>query len=326
VRPRSGARLGIVLLLAGCEGRQAVLAPIGADAARLADLSWLLFLAGAAIFVLVMALVAVALAGGKAVRNALGSRRAILAGGVAFPVVVLAALLLHTLGLAAALNARAEEGGPLRIAVTGRQYWWEVRYPDLGIVTANEIHIPVGRPVELLLDSGDVIHSLWIPALHGKRDMIPGRVNRLAVRADRPGVVRGQCAEFCGTQHALMALFVVAAEAAEFTRWVERQKTPVQPPQDEGLARGWRAFGMAGCGACHAVRGTPWQGRIGPDLTLVGARLSLGAGTLDNNHATLAGWIGAPQALKEGNRMPGFAAVLTGPELRAVAAWLGSLK
>jgi cytochrome c oxidase subunit 2 len=326
VTARRAAHPGVVLLLAGCEGRQAVLAPMSQDGERIADLGWLLFIGGTAIFVLVMTLLAVALAGGERVRHVLGSRQAILAGGVAFPVVVLAALLVHTLGLAAALTTRAGAEGPLTIAVTGRQYWWEVRYPDQGIVTANEIHIPVGRPVELLLDSGDVIHSLWIPALHGKRDMIPGRVNRLVVQAARPGVMRGQCAEFCGTQHALMALFVVATEEAEFASWVERQRTPVRPPEDDVLALGWRAFGTAGCGACHAVRGTPWQGRTGPDLTLVGARLSLGAGTLDNSHATLAGWIGAPQALKEGNRMPGFAAVLDGPELRAVAAWLGSLK
>jgi cytochrome c oxidase subunit 2 len=326
VTPRLAFVLGPALLLAGCEGRQAVLAPMGSEGERLTELSWLLFLAGTAIFLLVMALLGVALAGGERVRHRLGSRQAILVGGVAFPVVVLAALLVHTLGIAAALGPREAGEAPLRIEVTGRQYWWEVRYPAQDIVTANEIHIPVGRPVELLLDSGDVIHSLWIPALHGKRDMIPGRVNRLVVTADRPGVMRGQCAEFCGTQHALMAFFVVAEEEDAFARWVERHRAPVAPPEDAFLALGWRAFGTAGCGACHAVRGTEWTGRVGPDLTLVGARLSLAAGTLDNSHATMAGWIGAPQALKEGNRMPGFGAVLDGRELRAVAAWLGSLE
>ncbi len=193
-------------------------------------------------------------------------------------------------------------------------------------ITANEIHIPVGRAVTLQVQSADVIHSLWIPSLHGKIDMIPGRVNSLRLSADRPGVMRGQCAEFCGAQHALMALFVVAETEAGFARWLERQRTPVREPADAFLALGWRAFGTAGCGACHAVRGTPWTGRAGPDLTAVGSRLSLAAGTLDNHLATLAGWIAGPQAIKPGNAMPAFSAVLDGRELRALAAWLESLK
>ncbi|MFO1039658.1 MAG: cytochrome c oxidase subunit II [Geminicoccaceae bacterium] len=323
MRLRWAPCIGTLLLLAGCEGRQAVLAPMGPESRRIVELTDHLFIGGAAIFLLVMALLIVALAGGESVRRSLSSRAAVLVGGVAFPVVVLAVMLVHTLGIAASLGSNEAQ---LRITVTGRQFWWEVRYPDHGIVTANEIHIPVGRPIELLLESGDVIHSFWVPALHGKRDMIPGRVNRLVVTADRPGVMRGQCAEFCGTQHALMALFVVAESEPDFQHWVERLGRPVAPPEDEFLALGWEAFGRAGCGACHAVRGTPWQGRTGPDLTLVGSRLSLAAGTLDNSHATLAGWIGAPQALKEGARMPGFGAVLDGRELRAVAAWLGSLQ
>ncbi|MBL6455272.1 c-type cytochrome [Belnapia sp. T6] len=301
-----------------------VLSPMGPEAARIAELSWLLFLGGAAIFLLVMLLLALALGGGPGVRRRLGARRAILAGGVAFPVLVLSALLVHTLGVAAALGLG--EPAPLRIEVTGRQYWWEVRYPDREVVTANEIHIPVGRAVELLVDSGDVIHSFWVPSLHGKIDMIPGRVNRRRFSLDRPGVLRGQCAEFCGTQHALMAFFVVAEEEAEFERWLERLRAPVAKPEEPFLAQGWQAFGQAGCGACHAVRGTPWAGRSGPDLTLLGGRLSLAAGTLDNHLATLAGWIAGPQDIKPGNRMPAFNTVLDGPELRAVAAWLESLR
>ena len=136
---------------------------------------------------------------------------------------VLTALLIHTLSVARGLDPRVE-AEPLRMQVTGRQFWWDVRYPDQGIVTANEIHMPVGRPVELLLDSHDVIHSLWIPALHGKRDMIPGRVNTLRVRLERPGMMRGQCAEFCGAQHARMAFYVVAVDDDEFAGWLERQR------------------------------------------------------------------------------------------------------
>lgn len=316
---------GLLLALGGCAGQQAVLAPMGPEASLIARLGWLLFAGGTAIFVVTMLLLLLALGGGPGLRRRLASRRAILLGGVAFPVVVLSALLVHSLVLAAGLGARGTEA-PLRVEVIGRQFWWEVRYPEQGIVTANEIHLPAGRPVEFLLSSPDVIHSFWVPALHGKLDMIPGRVNRLRLTTGAPAVLRGQCAEFCGAQHALMAFFVVVETEAEFAAWVQRQRSPVGRPQDPFLALGWDAFGRAGCGGCHAVRGTPWNGRAGPDLTLVGSRQTIAAGTLDTHRATLGGWIGAPQAIKPGSLMPGFAAVLEGRELRAVAAWLESLE
>ena len=315
--------------LAGCSGSEAqsVLEPLGPDAALLADLSWLLFAGGGLIFLLTMAFAAVAVWGGEAQRRGLGSRRLILAGGVAFPVAVLTALLVETLGVARALGARAPGGGePLRIDVVGRQFWWDVRYPGQGVATANEIHIPAGREVELRVSAGDVYHSLWIPSLQGKIDMVPGRVNTLRLRAGQPGVVRGQCTEFCGTQHALMAFWVVAEPSEGFERWLERQRAPVEEPADEFLALGKRVFGAAGCGACHAVRGTEWDGRIGPDLTRVGGRLSLAAGALDNHRGTLGGWIAGVQTLKPGANMPSYNTVLDGKELRAVSAWLESLK
>jgi cytochrome c oxidase subunit 2 len=205
-----------------------------------------------------------------------------------------------------------------------------VRYPattpDGDVVTANEIHLPVGREVVLAVTSPDVIHSLWIPNLHGKIDMIPGQVNTLRVLAERPGVMRGQCAEYCGAQHALMALYVVAEPPEHFEAWLSRQRQPVAPPEEPFLARGMQVFGTAGCGACHAVRGTEWNGRLGPDLSRVGSRLSLAAGVLGNHRGTLAGWIAAAQDIKPENRMPSFASALDGPELRALAAWLESLK
>lgn len=312
-------------LLAGCEGSQSVLAPMGPEAERIAELTWLLFAGGTAIFLVTMLLLVLALGGGQKLRGLLGARRTILAGGIAFPIVVLSALLLHTLGLAGALDLRGGEE-PLRIEVTGKQFWWDVRYPSEDVVTANEIHIPVGREIELHVDSSDVIHSLWIPSLHGKIDMIPGRVNTLRFRAGKAGILRGQCAEFCGAQHALMAFFVVAESDEAFAGWLARQRTPVEEPADEFLALGWRAFGTAGCGACHAVRGTSWTSRIGPDLTRVGGRLSLAAGALDNHLATLAGWIGGPQAIKPGAAMPAFNSVLEGYELRALATWLDTLE
>ena len=304
---------------------QSVLAPAGPDGERLADLSWLLFGGAAVIFLAVAGFLALAAFGGPAARATLGSRRFILAGGVAFPVILLSALLLHTFGLARALGM-PDEAPPLRVQMTGHQFWWEVRYPDGDVVTANELRIPTGRDVLLEVASSDVIHSVWIPALHGKIDMIPGRVNTRRIRAGRPGVLRGQCAEFCGAQHALMAFYVVAETPEGFEAWMDGQRQPASQPADEFLARGRQAFGSAGCGGCHAVRGTEWNGRIGPDLTHVGSRLSLAAGVLDNHRGTLAGWIAGAQDLKPGNRMPSFAAVLDGPELRAVSTWLESLK
>ena len=319
--------------LTGCSGSevQSVLEPIGPDAALLADLSWLLFAGGGLIFLLTMVFAAIAVWGSEAHRRVIGSRRLILAGGVAFPVVVLTALLVWTLGLTRALDARAPGGGePLRVEVVGRQFWWEVRYPgpppDGGVATANEIHIPIGREVELRVSAGDVYHSLWIPSLQGKIDMVPGRVNTLRLRAGEPGVVRGQCTEFCGAQHALMAFWVVAEAPEDFERWLERQRAPVGEPADEFLALGKRVFGAAGCGTCHAVRGTDWDGRIGPDLTHVGGRRSLAAGALDNHRGTLGGWIAGVQTLKPGANMPSYNTVLDGKELRAVSAWLESLK
>ena len=315
----------LVIPMAGCDGQQSVFRPMGPEAEHLAALSTILFVAGGLIFVLAMTALLLALGGGARVRHWLASRHAILLGGVAFPVVVLTVLLVWTLRIADRLGAQ-ESAAPLRIEVTARQFWWSVRYPDHDVVSANEIRVPVGRDVELRLVSTDVIHSFWVPALHGKRDMIPGHVTSLRFTAAQPGVMRGQCAEFCGIQHARMALFVVAESEDDFNLWLGRHRAGAYRPEDPFLAHGWDAFGAAGCGACHAIRGTPWSGRIGPDLTLVGGRQSLAAGTLDNHVATLAGWIADPQTLKPGNAMPAFSAVLDGQSLRALALWLSSLR
>ena len=316
-----------LLALAGCSGVQTVLDPYGGQAARIAGLAWLLMGGGAAIFLLVMALLAWALLAPAPLRRGMGSRRFVLLGGIAFPTVTLAALLAHTMGVSRAL-VLPREAAPLRIEVVARQYWWEVRYPDMGegAVTANEIRLPVGREVELLLSSADVIHSLWLPNLHGKMDMIPGRVNRQRLTAERTGALRGQCAEFCGMQHGLMAFWAVVQEPEAFEAWLARQREPVPPPADPVAARGMRVFGEAGCGACHAVRGTAWQGRLGPDLSRVGSRLSLAAGALENHRGTLAGWIAGAQDIKPGNSMPAYGRSLGGEDLLALAAWLEGLR
>jgi cytochrome c oxidase subunit 2 len=317
----------LALLLAGCDGVQTPLDPWGPQAGRIAWLTWLLFGGGTAIFLLVMGLLGWALLAPERLRRAFGGRGFVIGGGIVFPTVTLAALLAVSLGVSRALVLPGAEA-PLRIEVIGRQYWWEVRYPDLGaeVITANALHLPRGQEVELLLSSADVIHSLWVPNLHGKMDMIPGRVNRQRLTADRTGVLRGQCAEFCGVQHSIMALDVVVQEPEEFAAWARRQAEPVAPPEEPLLARGMAAFGAHGCGACHAVRGTEWQGRLAPDLSRIGSRATLAAGALETHPATLAGWIAGAQDIKPGNAMPAYGRSIGAADLLALAAWLDSLR
>jgi len=314
----------LALALAGCGGPQSALDPWGPQAERISELSILLFTGGGLILTLVVALTALAVWAPPTWRRRVGTLRFVIGGGIVFPAVTLATLLVYTLGTSRALALLSGEA-PLRVEIVGRQYWWEMRYPD-GAVTANELRIPRGRDVELTLTSGDVIHSVWIPNLHGKLDMIPGRANVLRLRADRAGVLRGQCAEYCGRQHALMAFAVVVQEPSEFAEWLARQAEPIPAPANAMEEAGMRIFGEAGCGACHAVRGTPWQGRIAPDLSRVGSRLTLAAGALPNNIGTLAGWIAATQDIKPGNAMPAYAHSLSGEEMLALATWLNGLR
>jgi cytochrome c oxidase subunit 2 len=303
---------------------QSALAPASAAAEAIDQLGLVLFAGGAAILALVLALAAI---------GALGPPRRtkagpwLIGGGLVFPVVVLGALLGYALHMGSALSVVASR--PTEIEVTGRMWWWEVRYVDAAtranITLANELYVPIGRPIEIALRSDNVIHSFWVPALAGKVDMVPGRTNRLVVRAREAGVFRGQCAEYCGTQHAWMAFYVVAVPEEAYRQWLARQAAPAAEPADAFHAQGRRAFLREGCGACHTVRGTPAAGTLGPDLTHVGSRLSLGAGRLDNHVGTLAGWIADSQTLKPGNLMPAMN-VFSGEDLRAVAAYLESLK
>ncbi|MBB5695101.1 cytochrome c oxidase subunit II [Muricoccus pecuniae] len=320
-------RLLPLLALAGCSGAQTPLDPWGVQAGHIATLSHVLFWGGGALFLVTMGFLALAILAPAGLRRAMGSHGFLIGAGIAFPVTVLTALLVYSLGVSRALTRPLSEA-PLRIEIIGRQYWWEMRYPDLGegAVTANALHLPAGREVELNLTSGDVIHSVWVPNLHGKMDMIPGRVNRQRLRADRTGTLRGQCTEFCGAQHALMAFDVVVQEPAEFEAWIARQRAPVPEPRTPEERRGMQVFGEAGCGACHAVRGTPWSARIAPDLSRVGSRATLAAGAIPNTHGNLAGWIAAPQDIKPGNAMPAYARSLEGSDLLALATWLGSLR
>ncbi|GAB3375471.1 cytochrome c oxidase subunit II [Massilia agri] len=304
---------------------QSVLHPAGWDAAIISHFAWVMFGAGTLIFVAVMALLLLSL------RRQERPARALLwigGGGIAFPVVVLSALLGWSTWRSAQLAPQSSKDA-LTISVTAKMWWWEVRYHDPAtgreIVTANEIHIPTGRAVYLGLNSADVIHSLWVPALAGKRDMVPGRVTGLTLRAEKPGIYRGQCAEYCGEQHAKMALHVVASTPREFEAWLARQAQPAAPADSTVLAQGREAFLQQRCQACHTIRGVAEGARLGPDLTHVGSRMHIGAGTLRTHRATLQGWIADPQAAKPGVFMPG-SQDLDLATLQALATYLEHLK
>jgi cytochrome c oxidase subunit 2 len=209
----------------------------------------------------------------------------------------------------------------LTIEVIGHMWWWEVRYPG-GVETANEIHVPVGETVRFEVSSVDVIHSFWVPELAPKIDMIPGRTNVLDVRAERPGTYRGQCAEFCGLQHANMALFVVAEARAEFDAWLRNEALPAPVP-GPGATAGLGILLDSSCVGCHTIRGTEASGTLGPDLTHVAARQTLAAGTIANTHENLAAWISHPQSIKPGAVMP--PTELSPQELSAVVEYLEGL-
>jgi cytochrome c oxidase subunit 2 len=245
--------------------------------------------------------------------------------GVVLTLVALIGSLAWTVAVMAAAGVPA--GPPaVTLEITGHQWWWEVRYlgatPDQTFTTANEIHIPTGQPVLVKLNGADVIHSFWIPALAGKTDTIPGRTNLTWLQADRPGVYRGQCTEYCGVQHAHMAAFVTADPPAAFTAWRAGQLQRAAAAADANGV-GEQLF-VGRCGACHTVRGTEAGGVAGPDLTHLMSRRTLAAGAVPNTLSGLSGWIANPQALKPGARMP--ATDLSGPELGQVSAYLETLK
>lgn len=315
-----------------------ILNPAGPAASDIAGLWWLLFWASVAVLALVFGLLGWALwrrrarptdEPGRFVRGlperALpgGERTWVIGGGIVFPTGVLVGVLAATLVTMRSV-ADVVPSSDVVIEIIGHRWWWEVRYPNQGFVTANEIRIPVGQPIELRLSSADVIHSLWIPALHGKMDLIPGRTTSLVLQADEAGDYLGQCAEFCGTQHARMHLIVVAESAENFEAWLGDQQADSAEPVSDEERRGQQVFLGAACVYCHTVRGTNAAGHVGPDLTHLASRRTLGAGIMPNNRGHLAGWILDPQALKPGNLMP--ATPLTGEDLNSLLTYLETLK
>jgi cytochrome c oxidase subunit II len=245
----------------------------------------------------------------------------------ALTVVVLFAFLIYDVAVGRPLT-RPPGKEALQIRVTGHQWWWEVQYrdslPQNWVTTANEIHIPAGRPVVLELRSTDVIHSFWPPTLSQKRDLIPGNVNSLWFQADTPGVYRGQCAEYCGLQHAKMAFLVIADRPDSFDTWLAQQRDTALTPTTSLTQRGQEVFLGSSCVMCHAISGTPAGSRIGPDLTHLAGRRTIAAGTLPNTRGNLAGWIVNPQGIKPGTRMPPNQ--LEPADLQALLAYLETLK
>jgi cytochrome c oxidase subunit 2 len=319
-----------------------VLDPHGPFSNTVSTLAWVLIALAAGIFLLVCAALWVALFGSDALRAKLGGERVVRWFGLIIPAGILFLLLAWGTTLVARLAPL--QGDEPRMRVAGNIYWWRVTYLDATgkalLADANELHIPVGRPVVVEMVSEDVIHSFWVPKLGGKMDMIPGRVNLLKLQADKPGHYGGQCAEFCGGAHSLMGFVVVAHEPADWQRWLDARMakaaaqpaaaasaTPVQEPAEthDEVQRGKQLFGEVGCAACHRIAGTAAQGLSGPDLTHVGSRLSLGAGILPNTRATMIGWIGDSQSIKPNNRMPAYRS-LAADELNALATYMESLK
>ena len=313
-----------VLAAASCgEGSPSALDPAGPGARRVEGLWWLLLWVSVAVLAVVVAFLAVAWARGRGRGDVVERPRGelfVVVAGVVVPLAILTTVFVISLDDMAALS-RPRRDARLTIEVVGHDWWWEVRYPN-GAVTANEIHVPVGEPVALELTTGDVIHSFWVPQLMPKTDHIPGRVNHTWIEADRPGRYRGQCAEFCGLQHAHMAMYVVARPRAEFDRWVAQQAAPRAEPSG-AAARGEEVFMSTTCFGCHAVRGTPAHATAGPDLTHLASRDTIAAGTLPNTRAALRRFVLDPQGVKPGVAMPPTA--LAPDDLDALLDYLEAL-
>ncbi len=334
------AALGFVLSCTSCGGIHNALNPTGPQAQNLSRLWWLFFIVCSIVFVLVMIALLLSL------RNRTREpqvenppvieppleqerkRRNVVISAITITVIILFVFLIASFSAGRSMTAELEHKNGLNIELTGHQWWWEVRYDDVDasniFTTANEIHIPVGVPVTFSLKAADVIHSFWVPNLAGKKDLIPGKINTIWLQADKPGVYRGQCAEYCGLQHARMALWIVAEPQEQFNAWRQNQTQTSITPASDSQKRGQQVFLTSTCVMCHAINGTPAGSNVGPNLTHVASRNMIAAATLVNTREHLAQWIKDSQQYKPGNRMPQNN--LSDADLQSLVDYLQSLK
>ena len=329
-----------VLCFSSCGGIQNAINPAGPQADNLSRLWWLMFTVCSVVFVIVMIAVLLSLKNRTAEAPAAMTplleppheqeqrRRNVVITAIAITVIIMFVFLVASFSAGRSMSAELAHKNGLSIELTGHQWWWEVRYNDVDasniFTTANEIHIPVGVPVTFTLHAADVIHSFWVPNLAGKKDLIPGKVNTIWLQADKPGVYRGQCAEYCGLQHAQMALWVVAEPQEQFNAWRQNQTQTSVTPASDSQKRGQQVFLSSTCVMCHAINGTPAGSNVGPNLTHVGSRNMIAAATLANTRDHLAQWIKDSQTIKPGNKMPQNN--LSEADLQAVVEYLQSLK
>ena len=328
-----GLAVGVGALAGTCAARtQSALNPQGPISRYIDTWWWVLFSVASFVVVLVTVLLLVALfrkrrdASAEPQLNS-GRERGLLwfVGllGAAFPIAVLGTLMGFNIYTENVITARAQ--APTRvIEVIGHRWWWEVIYPQEGITTANELHIPAGESVQIKVTTKDVIHSFWVPQLNGKIDTIPGQTNTISIEADQPGAFRGQCAEYCGLQHAKMAFWVVADAPQDYQAWVSQQQLAAPVPKGGEALQGQQVFLGSACVYCHAIKGTNASSRLGPDLTHLASRRTIGAGALPNTEGNLAGWIVNPQTVKPGNKMPPM--YLESHDLQALLAYLRTLE
>lgn len=328
----AGALLGVSL--SGCSTGKpmSMFGTGGPYAGRISSLTWFMIALAAAVFV---AVIVTLWMGARRRRGESASdvdqsdpgTKFVVIGGAILPALVLLAVFIAAMSVTGVFPPKAR-GDDLAIKVTGHQWWWGIDYKDPDsqreFSTANEMHIPVGRTVRVTLVSADVIHSFWVPQLQGKIDVIPGDTNEVRLFASKAGDYRGQCAEFCGAQHAHMAMHVIAEEPAAYQAWVESQRQPA-PPTDSLATAGQQIFATQACAVCHTVRGTDALGMVGPDLTHVGSRTTIAAGTLANTEGNLVAWIANAPLLKPGTRMPAMPQ-LNADQVRALASYLRSLR
>lgn len=335
-------RIGCTLLLtvAGCASQhsnESVLDPAGPQGDRIAKLFWVFTGVGVFVWCAVILFLVLALWRRRSrettpILQPAASRERriglIVTGSVVLTIAILFALLVGEFTTARAMHRFAGDPNAVSIKITAQQWWWEATYQDATPVnvftTANELHIPVGRPMRFELNSQDVIHSFWVPNLHGKKDCVPGHPTEIWLQADRPGEYWGECAEFCGFEHAQMRLLIVAQPQAEFDAWLTAQRSPPPPPMTEAEIRGQHVFQSNNCVFCHQLSGSWAFGRVGPDLSHVGSKQMLAAGAVGRGPNQLAAWITHPQRIKPGTRMPDFA--LSHQDLNDLVAFLESRK